>query len=713
MKSKLPHSIAVGVFTCTLATSLIAAPSSAASRPAALSTPNQGNAEMVQSISTAQNSPIGLVALVQEISNVPANDVVYDSARSFLYASVGASGGASANSILAINVPAGTVAASIPVGSLPNKLAISADNQFLYVGLDDVGTVRRIDLNTRLTNIEFPIGLSAECGRNRAGDLKVPPGLPNSVAVVATAFCAPGQSSPRYQGVWMFDDGERRVVSTLPEAVPNDVSLQFGTTADTLYEYSLGRVRKLNITAAGVYLAIDLSTLANTGDEFPTRHLAYDGQSLYMTNGVVVNADGGSRTGKYALQKDDFAQVRSGEIVIVNTAAKKVMIVRGGIYASGAEKSAPSVQVMSIGDFANRQDLPVLTAFTNPSRVAEISPGVYAFRTNESKLYFLRIFSPITPIANAGPDANIGVLAQVTLNGSVTLDPNAQVQSYQWRQLSGPTVTLNGANTLTPNFVPVQTGVYEFEFVVRDSFGQQSAPDTVMILVSPPSKIFLTTALNNWAVPSCESAVFSDFNGPDVHWPIGRVGNVGYDLNNGVYQLNALQSDIAFSFAPASWGIPLSTTISAEAWSNPDRATAAVGLAFGIKSSIVNGKPQPDSWYAFLINPPGQEYRLERWFPNAPSGVLIASGQHPNIAQSPTSPQKLEVRYGGGRAVMLVNGFVVASQPIENFETRTLVGVMAVNNRSNSIAYFDNFRVTANTGCISDVLVGTDGQIYP
>ena len=147
MKSKLPHSVAVGVFACTLATSLIASPSSAASRPAALSTPNHGNAEIVQSISTAQNSPIGLVALVQEISNVPANDVVYDSARSFLYASVGASGGASANSILAINVPAGTVAASIPVGSLPNKLAISADNQFLYVGLDDVGTVRRIDLN--------------------------------------------------------------------------------------------------------------------------------------------------------------------------------------------------------------------------------------------------------------------------------------------------------------------------------------------------------------------------------------------------------------------------------------------------------------------------------------------------------------------------------------------------------------------------------------
>lgn len=707
MKSKLLQSTAVGLFTFTLATSLAASPSNAALRP------NVSSTQTAADQHGSANAPSGLVALVQEIANVPANDVVFDSARNFLYASVGPSAGASANSILAINVPAGTVAASIPMGSLPNKLAISGDNQFLYVGLDDAATVRRIDLNTRQTNIEFPITLSGECGRTRAGDLKVPPGQPNSVAVVATAFCAAGQSSPRYQGTWVFDDGERRVVATAPEAIPNDVSLQFGSTADTLYEYSLGRLRKLSITAAGVYLHSDLSTVANIGDEFPTRYVAYDGHALYMTNGVVINAETNSRSGKYNLTKDEFSQVRSGEIVMVHSAANRVMIVRGGIYSGGAEKSPPSVQVMSIGDYTNRQDLPVLTAFTNPSRVVEISPGVYAFRTNESKLYFLRIFSPMTPVANAGPDMSLGSLAQVTLNGSITIDPNAQVLSYQWRQIAGPTVNLNGANTLTPNFIPLQTGIYQFEFVVRDSFGQTSAPDTVTISIAPPTKVYLAGLLSNWVVPNCDVSPMSDFSGPDVHWPIGRAGNVGYDLNNGVYQLNALQSDVAFSFAAASFGVPVSSTVSVEAWSHPDRSTAAVGLAFGIKPTIVDGKAQPESWYALLVNPLGQEYRLERWFPNAPSGVLIAAGQHPNIAPSPTSPQKLEARYGGGKAVLLVNGFVVASQPIENFSTRTLVGVMAVNNRNNSIAYFDNFRVTANAGCVTDTLLDTNGAIHP
>lgn len=338
---------------------------------------------------------------------------------------------------------------------------------------------------------------------------------------------------------------------------------------------------------------------------------------------------------------------------------------------------------------------------------------MYAFRTNESKLYFLRIFSPMTPIADAGPDVSLGSLAQVTLNGNVTIDPNAQVLSYQWRQVGGPTVNLNGASTLRPTFIPLQTGIYQFEFVVRDSFGQTSAPDMVTISIAPPSKVYLSALLSNWVVPNCDVSTLSEFNAPDMHWLIGRTGNVGFDLNNSVYQLNALQSDVAFSFAAASFGVPISSTVSVEAWSNPDRSTAAVGLAFGVKPTIVDGKVQPESWYALLINPLGQEYRIERWFPNAPSGVLISSGQHPNIAPNPTTPQKLEVRYGNGRAIMLVNGFVVSSQPIENFTTRTLVGVMAVNNRNNSIAYFDNFRITANAGCVTDTLLDTNGAIHP
>ena len=98
MKSKLLQSTAVGLFTFTLATSLAASPSNAALRP------NVSSTQTAADQHGSANAPSGLVALVQEIANVPANDVVFDSARNFLYASVGPSAGASANSILAINV---------------------------------------------------------------------------------------------------------------------------------------------------------------------------------------------------------------------------------------------------------------------------------------------------------------------------------------------------------------------------------------------------------------------------------------------------------------------------------------------------------------------------------------------------------------------------------------------------------------------------------
>jgi predicted outer membrane repeat protein len=90
------------------------------------------------------------------------------------------------------------------------------------------------------------------------------------------------------------------------------------------------------------------------------------------------------------------------------------------------------------------------------------------------------------PIANAGPDQSVSVGQLVTLNGSGSSDPDNNLPlSYAWTQSGGPSVTLSGANTATPSFTPTVTGVYTFTLVVTDSTGLASAPDQVLVTVTP------------------------------------------------------------------------------------------------------------------------------------------------------------------------------------------------------------------------------------
>ncbi|HEX8351676.1 MAG TPA: hypothetical protein VF611_02040, partial [Pyrinomonadaceae bacterium] len=69
------------------------------------------------------------------------NDLVVDPVTQTIFASVPSSAGAGGNSIAAINPAAGTSAAPVFVGSEPNKLAVSDDGKYVYVGLDGAGAV--------------------------------------------------------------------------------------------------------------------------------------------------------------------------------------------------------------------------------------------------------------------------------------------------------------------------------------------------------------------------------------------------------------------------------------------------------------------------------------------------------------------------------------------------------------------------------------------
>lgn len=87
-------------------------------------------------------------AAVVEVS-LATNDIVYDPFSKRIYATVPSSAGARANSVTPIDPATGALGTSVPVGSEPNKLAVTDNGQYLYFGLDSASSVRRFDSTLR------------------------------------------------------------------------------------------------------------------------------------------------------------------------------------------------------------------------------------------------------------------------------------------------------------------------------------------------------------------------------------------------------------------------------------------------------------------------------------------------------------------------------------------------------------------------------------
>ena len=91
------------------------------------------------------------------------------------------------------------------------------------------------------------------------------------------------------------------------------------------------------------------------------------------------------------------------------------------------------------------------------------------------------------PSADAGPDQNVEEETTVTLDGSNSFDPDEDIESYRWKQVAGPSVTLSNPQVAKPTFLA--PNVYEsgtsltFELTVADSWGLQSSDTTIVNVI--------------------------------------------------------------------------------------------------------------------------------------------------------------------------------------------------------------------------------------
>lgn len=102
----------------------------------------------------------------------------------------------------------------------------------------------------------------------------------------------------------------------------------------------------------------------------------------------------------------------------------------------------------------------------------------------------------LPPVANAGPDQTVQTGGIVTLDGSLSSDPDSNPLTYAWTlsRPAGSMAVLSDPAAITPDFTPDVAGDYIGSLTVNDGT-EDSAVDTVAVTVTdpapPPSNIVL------------------------------------------------------------------------------------------------------------------------------------------------------------------------------------------------------------------------------
>lgn len=191
------------------------------------------------------------------VVNQVTNDMVWDPVNQVFYLSIPGSASTNANDICVLNPTSGVISSCQPAGSNPDRLAISDDSQFLYVGEDGTGTVQRFILPALTPDIRYSLG-----NNYYALDIQVAPGNPHTTAI------SKGENlDPRAEGgIAIYDDATPRPTIAPGWNAPGGRtydSLQWGPDASVLYASDTESVTNgydfyvLSVNSSGVTLKQD------------------------------------------------------------------------------------------------------------------------------------------------------------------------------------------------------------------------------------------------------------------------------------------------------------------------------------------------------------------------------------------------------------------------------------------------------------------------
>jgi|GEM_PF-6002716 len=215
--------------------------------------------------------------------NIRASRLAHDPIRGRIYALGDPTSPDRANHFVTIDASSGAVLSSVPIGSDPTVIAMSADRSAAYVGLKGSGTVRRVDLATGTAGPGISLGAHGNEGPYYAMDIAVSPTDPNLIAVVryprnasiGEHDVALYQNGVRVANTFAMGTGPRRLAWGPAEDRLNGIDFDFGTP---LYP--------MTVDANGIQLGQPI-TNAFSGD---VGDIEFSGERIYSAGGQVIDA---------------------------------------------------------------------------------------------------------------------------------------------------------------------------------------------------------------------------------------------------------------------------------------------------------------------------------------------------------------------------------------------------------------------------------------
>ena len=129
------------------------------------------------------------------------------------------------------------------------------------------------------------------------------------------------------------------------------------------------------------------------------------------------------------------------------------------------------------------------------------------------------------PVAMAGSDTTIYLPASsFLLNASSSYDPNGNITSYQWQEISGPnTAVASSMKSAEVDLSGLQEGIYQFQLTVTDNQGASSTATVTISVDKNSGPLDEFTVFPNPAQNILNSRINSSFN--------GTIRTVVYDMS--------------------------------------------------------------------------------------------------------------------------------------------------------------------------------------
>ncbi len=344
--------------------------------------------------------------------SIPIRDVAYSPLTKKLYVSTSGKEGTRGNSILAIDPLTGALSGQVYVGSEPEKLSVTRDGRYLWVGLDGMASVRRVDLVGLKADPPITLGFDW-AGWFYAGDLAAAPGRTDTFAVAWRNY------ADGHRGVGMYRNGVRLMNWVNPGMVPSffySNRIEFCDRPDELYgaddEWSSFEFNRMRVDDSGVSYKDTLPHAFEWGNF----DIVCQGGLVVGTHGEVMDPATMKRVATYPAVAGGIAH----NALVADPSARRMYVASDHDYNESTDFlfSVYDSSGYFLVDSYQVSGVPGL-----PQRLVRVDNDHLALRSSNNLYLLQRTATGTMPTVSLGmPTAGSAVRSRVTLSAKATDD---------------------------------------------------------------------------------------------------------------------------------------------------------------------------------------------------------------------------------------------------------------------------------------------------